>query len=235
MNKAKTLMVCSVLAASAGFAQVAQAESPLTANIGIASNYIFRGVSQNDDQAAVQGGVDYTHDSGFYAGTWISNLASGTNSLYGYGDAGNYEQDWYAGYGFKTGSVDLDVGYILYTYPVGIKELDYGEVYVNAGWQMLTGGIFYNINKEDGTAKKGDIYTYVGTEFEVKKDLTLGLVLGRYDFRGGSTADYTHFQISLSKNDFTIAFDKNNAKSAGWYNGVDDYRFTVSWGMDLDL
>jgi uncharacterized protein (TIGR02001 family) len=54
----------------------ALAEDPwsFSANIGAVSNYIWRGVTQTGDQAAVQGGIDVAHASGFYAGTWISNV-----------------------------------------------------------------------------------------------------------------------------------------------------------------
>jgi uncharacterized protein (TIGR02001 family) len=54
----------------------AMAEDPwsFSANIGVVSNYMWRGVTQTGDQAAVQGGLDVAHESGFYAGTWASNI-----------------------------------------------------------------------------------------------------------------------------------------------------------------
>nr|MDJ0870709.1 TorF family putative porin [Gammaproteobacteria bacterium] len=42
----------------------------LSANIGVVSNYYFRGVTQTDDKAAVQGGLDWVHGTGIYVGTW---------------------------------------------------------------------------------------------------------------------------------------------------------------------
>ena len=45
-----------------------------SANIGLFSNYMWRGVSQTRNGVALQGGVDITHSSGFYAGTWMSNV-----------------------------------------------------------------------------------------------------------------------------------------------------------------
>jgi uncharacterized protein (TIGR02001 family) len=66
----------ALLTASLGTTGAALAESPWTfnANIGAVSNYIWRGVTQTQDGAAVQGGVDVAHESGFYAGTWASNI-----------------------------------------------------------------------------------------------------------------------------------------------------------------
>ena len=45
-----------------------------TANVGFTTDYIFRGISQNVGEPAVQGGIDYSHSSGFYAGVWGSNI-----------------------------------------------------------------------------------------------------------------------------------------------------------------
>ena len=47
----------------------------LTANVGIYSQYIFRGLTQTDAKPAFQGGFDYAHESGFYLGTWGSNIS----------------------------------------------------------------------------------------------------------------------------------------------------------------
>ncbi|NBC48610.1 MAG: hypothetical protein GVY22_11580 [Gammaproteobacteria bacterium] len=66
----------AVLSASLFASAPAAAQQPwaLSANIGAVSNYIWRGVTQTGDQAAIQGGIDVAHESGFYAGTWASNI-----------------------------------------------------------------------------------------------------------------------------------------------------------------
>jgi hypothetical protein len=66
----------AVLSASFLVSTPALAQGPwsFSANIGAVSNYIWRGVTQTGDQAAIQGGVDVAHESGFYAGTWASNI-----------------------------------------------------------------------------------------------------------------------------------------------------------------
>ena len=197
----------------------AQAESPLTANVGVTSNYIWRGVTQSSDIAAVSGGIDYAHSSGVYVGTWVSNL-----------DGGQYEQDLYAGYGFDAGPVGLDIGYIKYMYPVGDVQLDFDEIYVNATFKMFGLGVAYTTSKEGNPPKKNDMYYYVSADFEIKKDLTLGLLAGKYNYDDPATTDYTHYKASLSKDDFTFAYEKTNySGSAG------DPRFTVSWSKSFDL
>jgi len=47
----------------------------LTANVGVYSQYIFRGLTQTDTRPAFQGGFDFAHESGFYLGTWGSNIS----------------------------------------------------------------------------------------------------------------------------------------------------------------
>ena len=93
--KAKTLLASSILAASAVASSVAMAESNWSANIGVTSNYMWRGVTQTGDQAAIQGGIDYENPNGFYAGTWASNVT--------WTEPEGYELDLYAGYGFDWG------------------------------------------------------------------------------------------------------------------------------------
>ena len=216
MKKQNKLILVSLVALlSTAGTTVALAKSPITANIGITSNYIWRGVTQSNDISAVSGGVDYAHSSGAYVGIWQSSLAGN-----------DYEQDIYGGYKFKAGPVALDAGYIKYMYPAG-NVTDFDEAYFNASYKMFSTGIAVNTDKEGG-AQTGDKYFYGAAEFEVKKDLILGVKLGRYDFKAGG--DYTHYGLNLSKDDFKISYDKNNL------NGVaGDARLSVSWGKNFDL
>lgn len=219
MKMTKTILACSVLAATTGLSTLAQAESPLTANIGFTSNYIWRGVTQGADDSAISGGVDYAHSAGFYAGTWVSSLGGGSQ----------YEQDVYAGYGFKAGPVDLDVGYIFYRYPVGNAQLDFDEIYVNGKFNILSFGAAFTVDKEVGVYED-DLYLYVGADFELAKGLTLGLLYGDYDFDDPSSEDYSHIKVSLSKDDFTFAVEDNDLSG-----DAGDTRFTVSYSKSFDL
>jgi uncharacterized protein (TIGR02001 family) len=76
-----------------------------TGNVGAFSEYMFRGIGQSGG-AAVQGGLDYAHDTGLYIGTWASNI----------GFAGGTEMDVYGGYSTKFGEVGFDIGGIYYWY-----------------------------------------------------------------------------------------------------------------------
>ncbi len=71
----------------------------LSYNLGLYSHYMFRGVELSDGPA-VQGGIDWAHSSGFYLGTWASNIDP---NVYGrnkaLGTSGDHiETDFYGGY-----------------------------------------------------------------------------------------------------------------------------------------
>ena len=92
--KLKSLSLLVMVALGAPL--VAQAEdSPhnFTANVSLTSNYVFRGISQSSGGPAIQGGFDYSHASGFYLGTWASNV-SWLKDFQGY-DTGSMEIDLY--------------------------------------------------------------------------------------------------------------------------------------------
>ena len=219
VKKLHKIIAASLLvsAASTG-SSVVLAESPLTGNIAVASNYIWRGETQTSDESATSGGIDYAHASGVSAGVWVSNL-SGTSG---------YEQDIYVGYGGKVGSVSYGVSYTAYQYP--IAGGDFSELGLSLGFGPATVNVASTLDSEDNdsaTFSKGDLYASVGAEFEVSKGLTLGVLAGSYDFKNTGT-DYVHTNISLSKDDFSIAWDETNKNGA-------KPRLTVSWSKGFDL
>ena len=144
---------------------VPKAEEPCkhSANVAIASEYVFRGISQTKEGPAIQGGYDLTCGM-FYAGVWASNLDWGGTGLFGLpGDSAvaNIEMDWYAGIKPVTGKITWDFGVIYYSYPnsakLGLNSVgavtnrDYNYVEVKAGastepWKDGTLGVtvFYS-------------------------------------------------------------------------------------------
>ncbi len=103
----------------------------LTANAGINSEYIFRGIPQSDGKAAAQAGLDL-EASGFYLGTWGSTVDDGDSST-----NDGLEVDLYAGYDFKVGELALGIGSTFYTYTDDFDD-DYLEVNLSAGWRWFS-------------------------------------------------------------------------------------------------
>lgn len=110
--------------------------------VTLASDYRFRGVSQSDQDIAVQGGVTVAHESGLYGGLWGSNLA-------GWGTFGgsNTELDLIAGFRTAVATGSLDVGLTWYMYPGGASKTDFAEPYVKLSGTVgpvgLLAGIAY--------------------------------------------------------------------------------------------
>jgi len=102
------------VAAAQQAAPAAEAKSPhtFTGNMTIISEYRFRGISQTFGKPAIQGGIDYSHTSGFYLGNWDSNVSDTA----GY-PGGNLEMDFYGGWKNTWGDYGLDVGLLYYYYP----------------------------------------------------------------------------------------------------------------------
>ena len=132
----------------------------LSANVGLTTDYVFRGFSQTDEGPAVQGGFDLTYGS-FYAGVWGSNLEFED-------DGTNIELDFYAGFTPKWRNLDFDFGVIYYAYPDGDDsggELDFWELKAGVSGKVadpVTLGVtvYYS---PDYTLEVGDNWVFEGT------------------------------------------------------------------------
>lgn len=138
-----------------------------TGNVGLVSQYIFRGLSQTNGNPAIQGGADYSHASGLYAGTWLSNISWYTDqnaniksapvSLASPGSVGvpytpnqsnaaSIEWDFYGGFknSFAGGDWNYDLGLVQYYYPGKYDNLgayrkpETTEVYGLIGYKWLS-------------------------------------------------------------------------------------------------
>jgi len=133
--------------ATASHADDAEPAITVSGSATLTSDYRFRGVSQTDEGMAVQGGFTIAHSSGFYAGTWGSNLS-------GWGTFGgaNMELDLFAGVKFPVGEGTLDTGLVWYMYPSGADTTDFAELYAklsgNIGPLSLTAGVAYAPSQE---------------------------------------------------------------------------------------
>jgi hypothetical protein len=123
------LLAASTLAAVVALPATAQETAPpkpvtVTGSVSLASDYRLRGVSQTDEEMAVQGGITVAHESGVYGGVWASNLA-------GWGTFGgsNMELDLIGGYKHAIGGGAIDVGLTWYMYPGGASKTDFAEPY----------------------------------------------------------------------------------------------------------
>ena len=237
----KAIVSLSIIGAlSLGINSTAMATGDLTANATVTSNYLWRGLTQSLNQVATQGGIDYVDSSGFYVGTWGSNVE------YAPGDDFSYEHDIYFGYGGEVQGITYDVGYLFYNYD-NAADIDFSEIYGSASFGNFTAGanIFVHTESDEPEGINFDfgdtIYYYADYAFEVRKDLELAFHVGYHDgdfneFFNGVPEAYIDYNASLSKGGFTFLVsgtDLENTGSDGLDN--DSVKFVVSYSMDFDL
>ncbi len=202
----KKLLVAALVAA---FAAPAMAESSISSNVGFVSDYIFRGITQNSHNPAVQGGIDYAHDSGVYVGAWGSNVSWIADSGAVASGSVTMELDTYLGYRGAASDVGYDVGFVRYNYlgdytaASGFAKADTQEIYVSASYQFLTAKYSYSLGDFltviDG---KGSSYFELNANYTLEDaGVTLSAHVGKQTFKP-SAADiysYTDYKLGASK------------------------------------
>jgi len=203
----KKLVHALVLTGLVGVPALAIAEdSPhsLSANVGLYSNYVFRGISQTGGDPAIQGGFDYGHSSGFYAGTWASNVGW-IEDFQGY-DSGNMEIDFYGGFrgGIGDSGFSFDVGAIQYMFPGergGAVDADTTEIYGAMGWKWFTVKYSYYLSDEVFGFADADGSDYIDISGSLplgESGLTLGAHWGTFGFDNNSAQDYDDWAVSAA-------------------------------------
>jgi uncharacterized protein (TIGR02001 family) len=226
----KTILAASLAAAAFAVPNLAAAQaaaaapaSPhtFTGNVGLFSDYRFRGISQTFHKPAIQGGFDYSHSSGIYLGNWNSNINEGAGF-----PAGNIEMDFYGGWKKTWGDWGLDLGAIYYYYPGTDANLTTGtqvtnprpggntktgrmsntEVYIGGSWKWIS--LKYSHATSDyfslpGT--KGSHYLDLSGTYDLGNGWGIVGHLGSFKLKGWSTGargtdgDYTDWKIGVTK------------------------------------
>jgi uncharacterized protein (TIGR02001 family) len=219
-----TLIAAAVAGAfslpSVVMAQAAAPASPhtFTANVGVVSDYLFRGVSQTRGGAALQGGVDYSHSSGLYAGAWGSTITWVKDWL----GKGSTEVDLYGGYknSFAGGDWNYDVGLITYIYPghgnpqpTILANPNTTEVYGAIGYKWVT-------LKYSHAVSKNFIGWYGGTAFDQNTRGSNYLELNAAYDLGDGWGLTGHYGMQKVKNSVAIPGVITDANYNDWKIGV---------------
>jgi uncharacterized protein (TIGR02001 family) len=159
-----TSIISGYLIAGYTVAYATEGIGNFSANVGVFSEYSFRGIDQSGEEAAVQGGFDWVHDSGFYIGTWASNVDFNDNDSV-------TEFDFYGGYAKKLQSdISIDLSMIGYTYPGSYDSSNYDFYEYAFGLGKSVGQVSFStaINySPEFFGKSGDAtYLQGGLEYE---------------------------------------------------------------------
>lgn len=197
------------------FAADATPEHTISGNIGIVSQYILRGntVSPENDDAAVQGGLDYSHSSGFYAGYWGSTLGYSLSDYNpvseSYEGSKAFEHDFYLGYNGKiTPDLGYTIGAIYYLYSDSDVDSDFPESMLGINYKdfSLTA---QTVLHDSVFGNTGDTYILGSYSYKLPKEFTLNTSVGLYynndsgDYEGKlydttENFNFRHFNIGLS-------------------------------------
>lgn len=182
-------------AATVALSGAAMAEElKLSYNIGVTSDYVFRGVSQTQEDPAIQGGVDATYGIG-YAGVWASNVDFGA-------DDPAAEIDLYAGVRPTIGDTSLDLGVLYYGYTKdkGLTPGSYSYVELKAAASRAVGPATFGVAayySPEFPGKTGDaIYYEINGAMPVMDKLTLSGALGHQEI--DKAGDYATWNIGLT-------------------------------------
>jgi uncharacterized protein (TIGR02001 family) len=241
--KSKTAFAAlALIAATAALAEDKAAPVPdytLAFNIGAVNDYRFRGITQTNYGAAVQGGIDFAHKSGFYVGTWASNV-NWVKQVNG-ASKGDYELDLYGGYkGEAMPGLSYDAGFITYQYPGN----DSGEVgtqgagaYSNASTKEVYLAVTYSVATLKYNQSLGDFlgnlnsngsrYWDLSASFDLGNGYSLVPHVGRQTIPNvtSDAANYTDYALTLGK-DFGNGF----SASAAYIGTNADQGFYVNQG-----
>lgn len=171
----------------------------LSANVALATDYTFRGLSQTAGHPAIQGGFDLSHSGSLYVGAWGSDVD------FDDGDQASMELDYYGGYAWSYAAFGADVGIIYYSYPGagGGLHYDYWEAYVKTSYRLdalsLDGGVDFS---PDYFAGSGSAWHYhAGMTLPLAGPFSLSGSVGYQMIHANAhfgTPDYVDWKLAVS-------------------------------------
>jgi uncharacterized protein (TIGR02001 family) len=222
----------------------------LTGNFGIFSQYIFRGLGQTGRKPAAQGGFDFAHESGFYAGTWASNISwlkeNASNAAPPvtqgtYGEGGSLEMDFYGGYKWALPhDFVIDFGTLYYWYPgsvsgnlaaapAGTPKADTWELYIAPSWKWLSLKYSYSVKSDTFGTKdsKGTAYLDLSANYPIADTgITLIGHWGWQKYKGTSPLNPTAGGVTIS-NDSLLSY--KDVKLGASYALPKDFTIGAYW------
>lgn len=192
----------------------------LTGNLTLTTDYRFRGISQTFEKPAIQGGIDYSHASGFYLGNWNSNVNEGA----GFPDS-NLEMDFYGGYKAAFGDFGLDVGAIYYYYPGSDANaaagttftnprngkthngsIDNKEIYIGGSWKFVSLKYYHSVGDYfSAPDTKGSNYLDLSASYDLGNGWGINGHVGSLRVKNyhanspASDANYTDYKLGVTK------------------------------------
>jgi len=208
---------------------------PVTWSLALTSDYVFRGITQTDYEPALQAGLTYSWDSGWYVGAWTSNVDFADD------DGPSIEFDTYVGWSHDfSDTVNLDLSLVHYAY-FGEHDvygnIDYAEAIGKLTWnEMLSFTLAYA--PDYSNADFSSLYASIGGEWELGNEFSLNAGIGHTNF-SDDVEGYTDWNVGISRpfGPVTLALnyydtDIDFEDGADPHRASDQFVFTISLGND---
>ena len=216
--------IASLVAAGLLMSTSAVQAQEWTANFAATNNYIWRGLTQSINEGAISGGIDYAAESGFYVGTWASNVSYESDDVY------SYEHDIYFGYAGEAGNISYDIGYLYYNYDSN-AGFDFGEIYGSIGYENFSATLSLLANAEPDEGP-GEDFGFAQASY-LSLDYTIPL-------------ESWDFNISVAKDGFSAMVTTTTLGDDDNGDGIEDFasmgardndevKFVVGYAMDFEL
>ena len=209
----KTLtVVAAAIAASSAFAQTKLPEPDYTLafNVGVNTDYRFRGITQTRFSPSVFGGIDFAHKSGFYLGTWASNIQWIKDSV---GNNSHAEIDIYGGYKGAVSAIAYDLGVLSYLYPSHrgySPNPETTELYGALTYGPVTAKYSHAVSNTFGFAdSRNSAYLDVSATLDLAPGWSLVPHVGHQRI-AGSPAGVSNSQFSYTDYALTLNYDFGN-------------------------
>ena len=223
IKKMTPVAVATTLAVAAMAAVPGAANADVSASAAVANFYLWRGLDISAGAPQVSGSLDYSHDSGFYAGVWGSSEDAGT------------ETDLYIGFGGELGGLSYDISAWDYLYPSdnaldggSLEDSNASEAVLGLGYADVGLNIYFGNDKSGG-----DDYTYTTIDYSFSD---FNVLYGMWAFDETTGADDSHLTFAYSANDqltFTVSVGMQDDSATSGYDT--DPLFHVSYSLPVKM
>ena len=237
MKMKSSTLACALLLAlssvsTAAFAQDEGADDykPFSATLAATTDYVWRGISQTEEDPAFQAGATYTSKFGLYAGAWTSNVQFDTSDT-------NWERDFFVGYNTNVGDkVNFDVMVNRYTYS-DASDLDWNELITKTTF-FKTYTVTLAYSNDSWASGEDGYYAALAGNWSLPHQFTIGASYGRSMFSDkAGIEDYSDYSVSVGKTfgplTLSVAYiDTNKAgERVGGNNAGDRVVVTATVGL----
>ena len=227
-------------------AKVAQSEAGqvlYNLNVKVASEYVFRGIAQSDEEPVVQGEVSIFTPINIYAGVWSSNVKKPWGGVYNkVGKDEDFEYDIYVGY---LGELPSEAGAPIFNYDIGLIRYGFEDDPDDLSWSEAYLGVSYLglSAKYSARIEGAEMGQYIEGRYSgsVKELFKYSIHAGHFflDEKLRGFDEYSDFSIGISKKyknfDFSLTYFKNDDDGEARYLDAADDRWVFAISRNFNL